>query len=106
MRLLFGTIIVVACNPELQLKRLHKRNPDLTLEQCRQRIASQIPIEAKARRAHVVVRNDGSIKGLKSRVREAKEQIANAVAGPQRGAELSWLLVCIGGLILGQIAIG
>ncbi|EED93009.1 predicted protein, partial [Thalassiosira pseudonana CCMP1335] len=68
MRLLFGTIIVVACNPNLQLERLHKRNPDLTLEQCRQRIASQIPVEEKARKAQLVIRNDGGMQELKSQV--------------------------------------
>ena len=94
MRLLFGTIIVVTCKPELQLERLHKRNSDLTMEQCRQRIASQIPVEEKARRAHKVIRNDGDLEELKSQVLRVKDEVARAVIGEQRGLELSWLVLC------------
>mmetsp|Transcript_9803 Transcript_9803/g.22085 ORF Transcript_9803/g.22085 Transcript_9803/m.22085 type:complete len:379 (-) Transcript_9803:38-1174(-) len=100
MRMLFGTIIVVACKSTLQLERLHKRNPDLTLEQCRQRIASQIPVEEKARRAHVVIRNDESLKSLKSQVWQVKRQVA------RRGIiELPWLVIGFGGLLLTQYSI-
>ncbi|KAL7543868.1 hypothetical protein ACHAXR_013243 [Thalassiosira sp. AJA248-18] len=102
MRMLFGTVIVVACNPTLQLERLHQRNPDLTLEQCRQRIASQIPVEEKARKAHVVIRNDDSLKSLKCQVMQVKEQVADIVCGPQRGIELPWLVIGFGGLLLKQ----
>ena len=105
MRTLFGTVIVVACNSTLQLERLHERNPDLTLEQCRQRIASQIPVEEKARKAHVVIRNDGSLKSLKSQVRQVKEDVANIVSGPHRGMELSWLVIGFGALFLKQYTI-
>lgn len=93
MRMLFGTIIVVACNPELQLERLHKRNSDLTMEQCRQRIASQIPVEEKARKAHKVILNDGDMKQLKSQVLKVKKEVANAVVGKQRGTEFSLLVL-------------
>eukprot|EP00985_Skeletonema_marinoi_P019512 scaffold11214_cov104-Skeletonema_marinoi.AAC.1 len=94
MRLLFGTIIVVACKPDLQLERLHKRNPDLTLEQCRQRIASQIPVEKKAAKAHVVIRNDEDLKSLKCQVQVTKANVAEKVSGKQhRGVELTWRAV-------------
>lgn len=100
MRLLFGNIVVVACNLKVQLKRLRRRNPDLTVEQCQQRIASQIPIEEKVRKAHVTLRNDGSLKSLKNQVRQVKIQLAEIVAGPKRGVELSWLVVIFTGLRL------
>lgn len=100
MRMLFGTIIVVTCKPELQLERLHKRNSDLTLEQCRQRIASQIPMEVKARKAHKVIRNDGDIKELKSQVQQVKREVANIVVGNTRGIELSWLVMGLASLHL------
>jgi dephospho-CoA kinase len=94
MRLLFGTIIVVTCKPDLQLERLHKRNPDLTLEQCRQRIASQIPVEEKAAKAHVVIRNDEDLKSLKCQVQLTKIDVAEKVSGKRhRGVELSWLVL-------------
>ncbi len=93
MRLLFGTIIVVACKPDLQLERLHKRNPDLTLEQCRQRIASQIPVEKKAARAHYVVQNDEDLKSLKCQVQVTKANVAEKVSSKQhRGVELAWVV--------------
>jgi dephospho-CoA kinase len=93
MRILFGTIIVVACNSSLQLERLRQRNPDLTLEQCRQRIASQIPVEEKARKSHMVIRNDGSLKSLKNQALQVKREVGDIVAGQQRGIELSWLVI-------------
>ena len=93
MRLLFGNVIVVACNSALQLERLRRRNPDLTLEQCQQRIASQIPIEEKIRKAHVVLRNDGSLKSLQNQVRQVKILLAEIVTGNQRGVELYWLVI-------------
>ena len=100
MRLLFGTVIVVACREKLQLDRLHSRNPDLTLEQCRQRIASQIPVEVKASKAHLVIRNDESLKSLKIQVAQAKKEVVNLVAGSQRGIELHWLVITFTGLFL------
>lgn len=100
MRLLFGTVIVVACHAKLQLDRLHSRNPDLTLEQCRQRIASQIPVEVKASKAHLVIRNDESLKSLKIQVAQAKKEVTNLVAGSQRGIELHWLVITFTGLFL------
>ena len=94
MRLLFGTIIVVTCKPDAQLERLHKRNPDLTLEQCRQRIASQIPVEDKARKAHFVIRNDEDLKSLKCQVQKIKIDVAERISGKHhRGIEFSWLLL-------------
>lgn len=93
MRLLFGNVIVVACNSTLQLERLRRRNPDLTLEKCQQRIESQMPMEEKVRKAHIVIRNDGSMKSLQNQVRQVKMQLADIVAGPQRGIELSWLVI-------------
>lgn len=93
MRLLFGTIIVVACKPDLQLERLHKRNPDLTLEQCRQRIASQIPVEKKAAKAHYVIQNDEDLKSLKYQVQVTKATVAEKVSSKQhRGVELAWVV--------------
>ena len=95
MKLLFGSaIIVVVCNPTLQLQRLQSRNIDLTLDQCKERIASQIPIEKKAKLAHYVIVNNGSLKSLKNEVDEVKLQVGNAISGSQCGIiELQWLIV-------------
>lgn len=99
LRLLFGTVLVVACRPARQLERLLRRDPDLTREQCRQRIASQMPIDEKARRADVVLRNDGSVAALGREVARAKEDVARRVAGP-RGLALCWAVLGAGALSL------
>jgi len=95
MKLLFGsTIIVVSCNPTLQLQRLQSRNTDLTLDQCKERISSQIPIEKKAKLAHYVIMNNGSFKSLKNEVDEVKLQVGNVIFGSQCGIiELQWLII-------------
>jgi len=95
MKLLFGSsIIVVSCNPTLQLQRLQSRNTDLTLDQCKERIASQIPLEKKAKLAQFVIMNNGSFKSLKNEVEEVKLQVGNAISGSQCGIiELHWLII-------------
>jgi dephospho-CoA kinase len=69
---LFPCVIVVACSPTLQYQRLRKRNPDLSEDQCRQRIASQLPIEQKVARADIVVWNNGTLEDLIGNVNNAK----------------------------------
>jgi len=97
MKLLFGSaIIVVSCNPTLQLQRLQSRNADLTLDQCKERIASQIPIEKKAKLAQFVIMNNGSLKSLQKEVEEVKLQVGNAISGSQCGIiELHWLILVV-----------
>jgi dephospho-CoA kinase len=68
LRWLFGLTIVVAANADLQLLRLRKRNPDLNEAQCRNRIASQMPVERKVAMADVVIWNNGSYDELSKRV--------------------------------------
>ena len=85
---------MVSCNPTLQLQRLQSRNTDLTLDQCKQRIASQIAIEKKAKLAHYVIVNNGSLKSLKNEIAEVKLQVGNVIAGSQCGIiELHWLII-------------
>jgi dephospho-CoA kinase len=53
------TVIVVWVDPETQLRRLHERD-GLTLEEARQRIAAQMPLDEKRARADLVIDNSGS----------------------------------------------
>ena len=53
------TVIVVWVDPETQLRRLQERD-GLTLEQARQRIAAQMPLDEKRARADLVIDNSGS----------------------------------------------
>ena len=87
-RYLFGCIVVVACAPDLQYERLRKRNLDLTETQCRQRIASQIPIEQKVARADIVIWNNGTYDDLAISIDEATNELQRRM---QLG-QFSWIL--------------
>lgn len=53
-------IIVVSVTEEVQLERLMARN-DLSEEEARARIATQIPVREKENLAHAVIHNNGSL---------------------------------------------
>ena len=55
----FDKVVVVACPPDTQLSRLMRRD-NLSREAAERRIAAQLPIEEKARRADHVIRTDGT----------------------------------------------
>jgi len=55
----FDAVIVVACHPGTQLRRVIERDK-LTEAEARSRIAAQLPIEEKISRANHVIRTDGS----------------------------------------------
>jgi len=63
-------IWVVTCTPEQQRQRLAQRD-HLTATEIEARLASQWPLEEKARRAHVVLDNSGSLAELEAQVRQA-----------------------------------
>ncbi|MEQ1759149.1 MAG: dephospho-CoA kinase [Vicinamibacterales bacterium] len=56
----FDVVVVAACDPMTQLNRLRARD-GLDAEDARRRLAAQLPIEEKVRRADYVVRTDGSL---------------------------------------------
>ncbi|MBM3820146.1 MAG: dephospho-CoA kinase [Acidimicrobiia bacterium] len=55
----FEKVIVVASAPETQVRRVMERD-GASEEEARQRIAAQLPIEDKVRRADYVIRTDGT----------------------------------------------
>lgn len=55
----FDRVVVVACDPRIQLQRVADRD-GLPPAEVRQRVAAQIPIAEKVARAHAVIRTDGS----------------------------------------------
>ena len=55
----FDTVIVTACEPATQLRRLMERDR-LTEAEARQRIAAQWPLEKKIANADYVIRTDGT----------------------------------------------
>ena len=81
MRTLFALKITVSCNRSTQLKRLRERNPDLTLNQCEERIASQYPIEKKISMSDLVIDNNGGMDALVSNVDQTRTEICMRVKG-------------------------
>jgi dephospho-CoA kinase len=55
----FDFVVVTACNPEQQLARLVERDR-MTEQEARQRIAAQMPVDEKAKRANYVIMTGGS----------------------------------------------
>ena len=75
MQLLFGYIVVVATKPDVQLKRLQLRNPELSVEQCQHRINSQYSIDVKVSKADAVIWNNQSIGELDQNVNKVQDDI-------------------------------
>lgn len=69
MEKLFSKVVVVDCSPGTQIARAMARD-GLTQAQALSRMQHQIPLAEKARRADVVVPNEGSLADLKSNVEE------------------------------------
>lgn len=63
----FDKVIVVACAPETQLARVMARD-GLSREAAEQRLAAQLPIEEKVRRADYVIRTDGAFEETDAQV--------------------------------------
>jgi dephospho-CoA kinase len=69
-------LVVVATSPELQLRRVVKRN-GLTEAEARDRLAAQYPLERKLAVADYVIPNDDNRHALLERTRRVHEQILN-----------------------------
>lgn len=63
-----GVSVAVLCDEDLQYQRLRARNPHLSEEDARQRIASQMPLSEKQKKAAYVIENNGSLEELNSKV--------------------------------------
>jgi dephospho-CoA kinase len=72
----FERVIVAACDPDEQVRRVIARD-GLTPADARARIAAQWPIEEKARRADFVVRTDTSFAETAARVSEVFQRLAS-----------------------------
>jgi dephospho-CoA kinase len=62
----FDRIVVVACEPEIQMRRVMRRS-QLPESEVRQRVAAQMPLDEKVRRASYVVWTDGTLDDTRSR---------------------------------------
>jgi dephospho-CoA kinase len=70
----FDKVIVTAIDPEEQLRRVMSRD-GLSEEAARQRIAAQLPIEEKVRRADYVIRTNGPFEETDRQVRAVYEAL-------------------------------
>jgi len=70
----FDKIILVTAALEIREKRLMTRN-NLTSEQAKTRIISQMPQEKKINRADFVIENNGSLDELEQKVKNLMEQL-------------------------------
>jgi dephospho-CoA kinase len=70
----FDTVIVTACEPETQVRRVITRD-HVTEAEARQRIATQLPIEEKVRRADYVIRTDATLANTDRQVRAVHEAL-------------------------------
>jgi dephospho-CoA kinase len=71
----FDQVIVTACDPAIQLQRVMART-GLSEWEARQRIAAQLPIDDKVRRADYVIRTDGSLADTDKQVKRVRELLA------------------------------
>ena len=72
---LYDAVIVTACAPEEQVRRIVARD-HVTEAEARQRIAAQMPIEEKIRRGDYVIRTDGTHQETDRQVRGVFEQLS------------------------------
>jgi dephospho-CoA kinase len=73
----FERVIVTACDPPTQLARVMERD-GLTETEARLRIAAQLPIDEKVRRADFVIRTDGSFEDTDRQVKEVFEALRSS----------------------------
>jgi dephospho-CoA kinase len=71
----FEKVIVVAAEPETQVRRVMERDR-LSEQEARQRLAAQLPIEEKARRADYVIRTDGTFEETDGEVTRVLQELA------------------------------
>jgi dephospho-CoA kinase len=79
-------LVVCWCTPEQQIERLQGR--DLSVEQVRQRIASQMPMDEKRRYADIVIDCSGTLAATETQVGKALEKLSQWAhgGGPPRPA--------------------
>jgi dephospho-CoA kinase len=73
----YDVVIVTACELSTQIRRVMARD-GITEAEARQRIAAQLPIEDKIRRADHVIRTDGLLASTNAQVHEVYKRLTAA----------------------------
>lgn len=76
----FDFVAVTVCRPEVQLQRLIERDR-MPEEKARQRLAAQMPAEAKAVLGHFVIRTEGSMVATDRQVEELHKALDRVTSG-------------------------
>jgi dephospho-CoA kinase len=71
----YDVVIVTACEPEEQVRRVIDRD-GVTEAEARQRVAAQLPIDEKVRRADYVIRTDGTREATDRQVRGVFDRLS------------------------------
>jgi dephospho-CoA kinase len=75
----FDRVLVVDCEPELQLARLQARD-GITREEAQRMLAAQASREARLAVADDVIRNDGEVAALRDQVEQLHRRYVAAAA--------------------------
>ncbi len=70
----FHPVVVVACDPDVQLQRIMKRDK-LSEEDARSRLAAQLPLAEKLAHAAYVIWNNDGLDALQARAREVVAKV-------------------------------
>ena len=73
----YDVVIVTACELPTQIRRVMARD-GISEAEARQRIAAQLPIEEKVRRADHVIRTDGLLASTNAQVHEVYRRLSSA----------------------------
>ena len=73
----FDAVIVVAADPNTQVKRVMQRN-DMSEVEARKRLSAQLPIDEKVRRANYVIRTNDSLADTDKQVKRVWESLKQA----------------------------
>ena len=82
----FDGVIVAACSPDTQLRRLMARD-HLSEDEASRRVRAQLPIEDKARVADWVIRTDGTFDDTSSQTRAIWQQLRARYTPQQSNSE-------------------
>lgn len=77
-------VVVVSCEPEQQISRMLVRDGEskgVSEEDARKRLASQMPLEEKVRRADLIIDNSGDTEQLKERALQVLNELQPSAAG-------------------------
>lgn len=78
----FDQVIVIACAPETEIRRVMERD-GLSEVQARQRVAAQIPLDEKVKMADYVIRTDGSLADTDAQVEVVHGVLLNRPQPPE-----------------------